>query len=363
MAAGFPSLSAAVLSSIIQAESTWKGQRTPWVLNDGAGTNKGLISWNRSRITNAEKFLGKPLETASNAEQIKWIKEELKQYGLLDEFMNPQSTEEQLKKAGYAYVGWDRRYDADHWKNIANIRSALEKGEMGSYIAGKPGMTDLSGVQYITGDPNSPYYKEDHGGGNYHDHLGFKDTATALKAYNFFSKKFKVTEFKPVTGVTGRAHNTPGDPHYEGLAFDIPGFQWGGRGAIGPTEYQGSAKVRAALAQFKTGAASTGGRVLKKMMMLVGEKGQEFIFDADTTKGLDQMKPGLLDHLNAAKTKPQLASILKSYSDEPEIVIIPPTQTPSQKSTYNISNSNKTSGGVNSQDNSWMFDRLATGTG
>ena len=354
MAAGFPTLSAAILSSIIQAESAWKGQRTPWVLNDGAGTNKGLISWNRTRITNAEKFLGKPLETASNAEQVRWIKEELKQYGLLDEFMNSQSTEEQLKKAGYAYVRWNRKYDADHWKNIANIRSAIEKGEMGSYIAGKPS-TAKGYDGYITGDPSSPNYQADHGGGNYHDHLSFKDRATAERAYNFFiSKGFKVTEFKGY-GRVGR--HSPGSLHYSGLAFDIPGQ---GNSLVGQ-ETKMSARVRSTLAQFK--AMAVGGRVSKPTFALIGEKGKEFVFDADTTKGLDQMKPGLLDHLNAAKTKPQLASVLKSYSDEPEIVIIPPTQTPSQKSTYNISNSIKTSGSVNSQDNSWMFDRLATGTG
>lgn len=353
MAAGFPSLSAAILSSIIQAESAWKGQRTPWVLNDGAGTNKGLISWNRTRITNAEKFLGKPLETASNAEQVRWIKEELKQYGLLDEFMNSQSTEEQLKKAGYAYVRWNRKYDADHWKNIANIRSAIEKGEMGSYIAGKPS-TAKGYDGYITGDPSSPNYASDHGGGNYHDHLSFKDRATAERAYKFFqSKGFTVTEFKGYNKVGG--HST-GSLHYSGLAFDIPGSQV----PVGQ-ETKMSARVRAALSEFK--AMAVGGRVSKPTWALIGEKGQEFVFDADTTKGLDQMKPGLLDHLNTAKTKPQLASILKSYSDEPEIVIIPSTQTPSQKPTYNVSNSSRTSGSVNRQDNSWIFDRLATGTG
>ena len=76
MAEGFPMLAASILAGNIQAESGWKGQRTPWVLNDGAGTNKGLISWNRERIVNGEKFLGKPLEKASNGEQVRWIKEE-----------------------------------------------------------------------------------------------------------------------------------------------------------------------------------------------------------------------------------------------------------------------------------------------
>lgn len=137
MAAGFPMLAAAILAGNIQAESGWRGQRTPWVLNDGAGTNKGLISWNRTRITNAERFLGKPLETASNAEQVKWIKEELKQYGLLDEFMDPNRTEEQLKSDSYKYIGWGK--EGDRWAYSKQIFSALQRGEQGTYRPGSTG--------------------------------------------------------------------------------------------------------------------------------------------------------------------------------------------------------------------------------
>jgi hypothetical protein len=136
MAEGFPMLAAAILAGNVQAESAWKGQRTPWVLNDGAGTNKGLISWNRSRIVNGEKFLGKPLETASNAEQVKWIKEELRQYGLLDEFMDPTRTEDQLKSDSYKYIGWG--VEGDRWKQSARILAALEKGEQGTFTKIKP---------------------------------------------------------------------------------------------------------------------------------------------------------------------------------------------------------------------------------
>lgn len=137
MAAGFPMLAAAILAGNIQAESGWRGQRTPWVLNDGAGTNKGLISWNRTRITNAERFLGKPLETASNAEQVKWIKEELRQYGLLDEFMDPNRTEEQLKSDAYKYIGWG--IEGDRWTYSKQIFSALQRGEQGTYRPGSTG--------------------------------------------------------------------------------------------------------------------------------------------------------------------------------------------------------------------------------
>ena len=136
MAEGFPMLAAAILAGNVQAESAWKGQRTPWVLNDGAGTNKGLISWNRSRIVNGEKFLGKPLETASNAEQVRWIKEELRQYGLLDEFMDPNRTEDQLKSDSYKYIGWG--VEGDRWKQSARILAALEKGEHGTFTKIEP---------------------------------------------------------------------------------------------------------------------------------------------------------------------------------------------------------------------------------
>ena len=74
-----------------------------------------------------------------------------------------------------------------------------------------------------------------------------------------------------------------------------------------------------------------GGRVSKPTRALIGEKGPEFIFDADTTRGLDRLAPLLLEKLNAAKTKPQLASILQSYapyerSNQEIVVQLPPPE-------------------------------------
>jgi hypothetical protein len=58
-----------------------------------------------------------------------------------------------------------------------------------------------------------------------------------------------------------------------------------------------------------------GGRVLKPTLATLAEDGRpEFVFDADTTAGLDSMTPNLLEYLNAAKTKTQLMSILQSYA-------------------------------------------------
>ena len=62
-------------------------------------------------------------------------------------------------------------------------------------------------------------------------------------------------------------------------------------------------------------ALARGGRIRKPTYAIVGEKGPEFVFDADTTAGLDRIAPGILEKLNVAKTKPQLASILQSYTD------------------------------------------------
>jgi muramidase (phage lysozyme) len=110
--------------------------------------------------------------------------------------------------------------------------------------------------EYITGDhTDKKHYAADHDStyingrfkDNYHDHLAFKDKETTLKAYNFFkSKGFTVTEFGVSSG------HSDGSLHYSGRAFDIPGAQWmGKRGSpSSSTEWQGSAKVRAALSQF-----------------------------------------------------------------------------------------------------------------
>ena len=312
MAAGFPMLASAILSGNVQQESGWKGQRTPWVLNDGAGTNKGLISWNRSRIVNAEKFLGKPLEKASNAEQVKWIKEELRQYGLLKVFMDPNATEQQLKDASYKYIGWGDL--GNRWKYSSQIFTALQRGEKGTYIPGmSSGSMDRGGIggtvaEYITGDPNTSFGKYDPKGhgttSNYHDHIGFRDRKTAERAYNFFkSKGIQVTEFLGYNPVGGHAS---GSLHYSGLAFDIPGAQWGGRGSIGSTEYKGSAKVRTTLKQFlgNVPAYKEGGETLNgPHLAMIGEKGREVVIDNDSTVSDPQVKNMLLAVNQASNRK------------------------------------------------------------
>ena len=138
MQKGFPAIGAAYLAGNIQQESGWKAQRKPWVLNDGAGTNKGLISWNRGRILAGEKFLGKPLETATASEQVDWIKEEMKRYGVLKVFMNPNATEQQLKDASYKYIVWGDT--GDRWKySRSAYQYLLKEGKSATVTPVAPG--------------------------------------------------------------------------------------------------------------------------------------------------------------------------------------------------------------------------------
>ncbi len=130
MRKGFSEKGAAYLAGNIQQESGWNAMRKPWILSDGAGINKGLISWNRTRITAAEKFLGKPLETATASEQIDWIKEEMKQYGVLKTFQDKNATDEQLKKASYGYIVWGDL--GARWKYSEVALQHLRKSGSGS---------------------------------------------------------------------------------------------------------------------------------------------------------------------------------------------------------------------------------------
>jgi hypothetical protein len=85
-------------------------------------------------------------------------------------------------------------------------------------------------------------------------------------------------------------------------------------------------------------AYALGGRVPKLTFAMLGERGPEFVFDADTTAGLDRLAPQLLEKLNIAKTKPQLASILQSYA---------PYDASASSQTIVIQSSSAPSGGRN----------------
>ena len=341
MAEGFPMLAAAILAGNVQAESAWRGQRTPWVLNDGAGTNKGLISWNRSRITNAEKFLGKPLETASNGEQVKWIKEELRQYGLLDEFMDSKSTEAQLKKASYKYIGWG--IEGDRWKQSSRILSALQKGEMGTFAAG-PGGGGGGGSSY-TQLSNNPDAKK---GSKLAGELGrFLDSKGLGKWGSGVHQHPEHPSWSPESG------HSANSLHYASQgarAIDIGGY--------GKSKgYSDQDQILAGVAEFnkmkgvkpvqllKDGypghsdhvhvAYAKGGLVDGVTYAMLGERGKEFVIDADSTAALENTFPGFLSAINKANYEGAIG-VLRGYAEyefgggpseieieEPEPQIIP----------------------------------------
>jgi tape measure domain-containing protein len=111
--------------------------------------------------------------------------------------------------------------DAALFKNRNKVLAAAGSVAGGAGGGGKGLGAGIA--QYITGDPASPFYKADHGGGNYHEHLAFVSRQAAEEAYKkLTSAGIKVTEFKGKSKVGG---HTPGSAHYKGLAFDVPGSQ------------------------------------------------------------------------------------------------------------------------------------------
>jgi hypothetical protein len=96
-------------------------------------------------------------------------------------------------------------------------------------------------------------------------------------------------------------------PNGFGVSADIVGSN----SFVAHGRYDQSGKVAP---QERMKLYAKGGRVSKLTFAMLGEKGPEFVFDADTTAGLDRLAPQLLEKLNIAKTKPQLASILQSYA-------------------------------------------------
>jgi hypothetical protein len=241
------------------------------------------------------------------------------------------------------------------------VKAALSKVKKGGYsqtelAAGmgrgpagfNVGKLGGSVVEYITGDPNTTFGKFDRAGhgttSNYHDHIAFKDRDTAIKAYKFFqSKGIQVTEFKGYGPVGGHA---PGSYHYDGLAFDIPGAQWGGSGSIGPKDYAGSAKVRTVLKQFLGGGSTEiaskfhggSGFVSKDGFMLKLHKGEMYkVIDKDSVDllGIDFARE-IIEIENRAQLVAKAPSIIEKlksiagytdyempYGGEPQIIEVP----------------------------------------
>ena len=96
-------------------------------------------------------------------------------------------------------------------------------------------------VEYLTGDRGHPNFEYNGHGRqyNYHDHIAFRT----------LQDKERAKAALRAAGIKVGSEYREGDPGWHGvnLAIDIPGAQWGGSGAIGAREFNGSARVRQVL--------------------------------------------------------------------------------------------------------------------
>jgi hypothetical protein len=165
-------------------------------------------------------------------------------------------------------------------------------------------------AQYLTGDTSDSGYDKFHDStyingrfnDNYHDHFAFKDRATAVRAYKFLKgKNIQVTELKGYDVVGGHGD---GSAHYSGLAFDVPGAQWGGTPGTpsGPKERAGSARVRALMNEFFGASNSSGARNMFNM---------EIHATAANEKQKSGLMPSYLDP--SSKVSKEFASVFGQY--------------------------------------------------
>jgi hypothetical protein len=328
-----PQAAAGVIGNLMQESGV-----NPNSNQHGGGPGRGIMQWGTGpgsgqrwdALTAWAQASGK--DPRSLDTQVEWMMKEMHQRGTfkrLKGLTNVKAAtdlfEKEMEGAGTPMM--ENRY-----KHAADALASFGGGTAGG--TGMAGM-DRGGVggsiaEYITGDPNTPFGRFDRAGhgtpGNYHDHIAFKDRNTAVSAYNFFkSKGIQVTEFKGFDSVGGHAS---GSYHYSGLAFDVPGAQWGGSGAIGSRDYAGSAKVRNVLKQFMGGDVKLekGGLVGGMTRAMIGEKGPEYVLDSDTTLSLNTNMPGFLDKLNRAKNIRNILGVIQSYASyedgaESEVVL------------------------------------------
>jgi hypothetical protein len=223
------------------------------------------------------------------------------------------------RKSGDNYYGWYNNYRANKIGSIPNF------GATATSTPGGPGPSIALGAGYGSG------------GSKIAGELGD------------YMKQVKIP--------TGEIHQHPRHPglskrsyfsyHNQGRAIDLGGYgpahpssggrdeqapilralvAWNKQKGVTPVEvihgssaFRGFGKYESAPNALHSHhvhvAYAKGGRIYKLTRAILGEKGQEFVFDYDTTRGLDSLAPLLLDKLNTAKTKPQLANILQSYAD------------------------------------------------
>lgn len=287
----------------------------------------GLLQWNGGRFTALEKAV--PDWKTNWKGQIDYIFREAGQTDLVRTYMSTQFNTA-LDAANWWMEKWERPADpaADRIKHQRIyeqwVSGGLTQAQSGQFqfdgsLGAVPGnlseaqsLASTFGLQltshYRRGDPGY------HGQGRAMDFSNGINTpqqmAFAREMIKRYGRSLKQLIYTP-------------------LGFGISD------GAVVPLSYWGEATNRRHYNHVHV-AFAKGGRVRKPMYALIGEKGPEFIFDADTTSSIDRAAPGLLELLNAAKTKKEIDSILSSYASyedgaeqivvitqDPEVVPVP----------------------------------------
>lgn len=141
-----------------------------------------------------------------------------------------------------------------------NLREAKgEGGSGGRYNSGG------NVVEYLTGDRNHPNFEYNGHGreSNYHDHIAFRTIQDKERAKSALR----------AAGIQIGSEYRAGDPGWHGanLAIDVPGAQWGGSGAIGKTEFNGSARVRKVLFEAGFSGAQLGHGIASPSMASISK--------------------------------------------------------------------------------------------
>ena len=259
----------------------------------GAGANMPLTREPKDEAAKgAEAFakLQDDLAKTYNDAEIARIKQryELQKQLAQDQFDMQEYGANRLQKQNLSLIRGLINAEITRKEAVQNAQLDVQKqaGKVAGGVSG--GIAGLT--QYITGDPNQKGYQADHGTiKNYHDHLAFNTRKAAEDAYKqLMAEGIKVTEFKGYgSGVTG-PHSGAGSLHHQGLAFDVPGAQWGGSGAIGAKEYAGSARVRQVLGMG--GQVSAGSRRAVK-----GNEKRDVMAEANTAIATGVAQQATLD--------------------------------------------------------------------
>jgi len=325
----------------------------------GGGPGRGIMQWGTGPGSGGRWDALVAWATSSGKDpwkldtQVEWMMKEMRSYGTLNRLKGVTDVkkaveifEREMEKAGVP--NYPRRY-----RFAADALASFGSGKSGS----KGGFNIPLGKGYGSE------------GGKIAGELGRFIKQKLRQGPDFQA----VTEHPEHGGVRGRhARNSY---HYSGRAIDIGAYaheqgpilkvisEFNKLKGVKPVQLLHAKNDPSGHSDHVHVAYAQGGRIPRPTIAMMGEKGQEFVFDADTTRGLDSMAPGFLDYLNKAKTKPELANILRTYGDEPEVIFVPIPMPSQSQPPMSIGGKSSSGGVVNSQDNSWMFDRLATGTG